>query len=182
MRTFVSPETEKTKQCRPDSPQKTASFRPRTGCRFGTAEWWGRSGPNCMLPTQTSNQSPDSSQERNFSAQRQTTKFWDLSSIEGAETALNKESGRHVFDVAEEVRASLTLHNLRVWVVGATGIEPVTPSMSTRCSPAELRALKKGLDGCGPYIGSKAPPQGRFPVISGLISRRIRPPASCSLR
>ena len=28
------------------------------------------------------------------------------------------------------------------WVemVGATGIEPVTPSMSTRCSPAELRA------------------------------------------
>src|SRR5438067_12985089 len=28
------------------------------------------------------------------------------------------------------------------WVVGATGIEAVTPSMSTRCSPAELRALK----------------------------------------
>ena len=27
-------------------------------------------------------------------------------------------------------------------MVGATGIEPVTPSMSTRCSPAELRALK----------------------------------------
>ena len=26
--------------------------------------------------------------------------------------------------------------------MGATGIEPVTPSMSTRCSPAELRALK----------------------------------------
>src|SRR4051794_614357 len=25
-------------------------------------------------------------------------------------------------------------------MVGATGIEPVTPSMSTRCSPAELRA------------------------------------------
>jgi hypothetical protein len=28
-------------------------------------------------------------------------------------------------------------------MVGATGIEPVTPSMSTRCSPAELRALIK---------------------------------------
>ncbi len=26
-------------------------------------------------------------------------------------------------------------------MVGTTGIEPVTPSMSTRCSPAELRAL-----------------------------------------
>jgi hypothetical protein len=36
---------------------------------------------------------------------------------------------------------SLKQYNLRVWVVGATGIEPVTPSMSTRCSPAELRAL-----------------------------------------
>ena len=29
----------------------------------------------------------------------------------------------------------------RVLMVGTTGIEPVTPSMSTRCSPAELRAL-----------------------------------------
>ena len=28
-------------------------------------------------------------------------------------------------------------------MVGATGIEPVTPSMSTRCSPAELRALDR---------------------------------------
>ena len=27
-----------------------------------------------------------------------------------------------------------------ILMVGATGIEPVTPSMSTRCSPAELRA------------------------------------------
>ena len=27
-----------------------------------------------------------------------------------------------------------------VLMVGTTGIEPVTPSMSTRCSPAELRA------------------------------------------
>jgi hypothetical protein len=46
-------------------------------------------------------------------------------------------------------------------MVGATGIEPVTPSMSTRCSPAELRALKTSIDGLGPYIGSKA---GRQPI------------------
>jgi hypothetical protein len=32
-------------------------------------------------------------------------------------------------------------------MVGATGIEPVTPSMSTRCSPAELRALEPVLTG-----------------------------------
>ena len=31
--------------------------------------------------------------------------------------------------------------SLGVSMVGTTGIEPVTPSMSTRCSPAELRAL-----------------------------------------
>jgi hypothetical protein len=35
-------------------------------------------------------------------------------------------------------------------MVGATGIEPVTPSMSTRCSPAELRALKPELTGWVP--------------------------------
>ena len=28
-------------------------------------------------------------------------------------------------------------------MVGTTGIEPVTPSMSTRCSPAELRARRR---------------------------------------
>ena len=28
-----------------------------------------------------------------------------------------------------------------VSMVGTTGIEPVTPTMSTQCSPAELRAL-----------------------------------------
>lgn len=36
-------------------------------------------------------------------------------------------------------------------MVGVTGIEPVTPSMSTKCSPAELHAHCR----CGgrPYIG-----------------------------
>ena len=34
----------------------------------------------------------------------------------------------------------------RVLMVGTTGIEPVTPSMSTRCSPAELRAQMLYLD------------------------------------
>jgi hypothetical protein len=58
-----------------------------------------------------------------------------------AETADIREFGTHVFEIAALLRVSLRLYNLRVWVVGATGIEPVTPSMSTRCSPAELRAL-----------------------------------------
>ena len=32
-----------------------------------------------------------------------------------------------------------------ILMVGVTGIEPVTPSMSTKCSPAELYALFKKL-------------------------------------
>ncbi len=43
-------------------------------------------------------------------------------------------------------------------MVGATGIEPVTPSMSTRCSPAELRALKPELTG---GVRISAPKRGR---------------------
>ena len=39
-------------------------------------------------------------------------------------------------------------------MVGATGIEPVTPSMSRKCSPAELRARSKPAicSGSRPYI------------------------------
>jgi hypothetical protein len=81
-------------------------------------------------------------------------------SIAGAETALTREFGRHVFEIAALLRVSQRRYNYRVWLVGATGIEPVTPSMSTRCSPAELRALKTRGDGWGPYIGSKAGRQG----------------------
>src|SRR4051794_17613183 len=43
-------------------------------------------------------------------------------------------------------------------VVGATGIEPVTPAMSTQCSPAELRAL------LGPEQASIAGERCRQPV------------------
>ena len=35
---------------------------------------------------------------------------------------------------------SENINEIKYLMVGATGIEPVTPSMSTRCSPAELRA------------------------------------------
>ena len=50
-------------------------------------------------------------------------------------------------------------------MVGATGIEPVTPSMSTRCSPAELRALT----GLRSYIGSDGIRQGTAAAYSGAI-------------
>ena len=83
-----------------------------------------------------------SRQERNFFLQRQNAELASFAMISRAETALVKKNGAHVFDIAELSRVSLDQYNLRVWMVGATGIEPVTPSMSTRCSPAELRALR----------------------------------------
>jgi hypothetical protein len=45
-----------------------------------------------------------------------------------AETAVAKKISRHVFDIAELLRVSLTSYNLRVWVVEVVGLEPVTPS------------------------------------------------------
>ncbi len=38
-------------------------------------------------------------------------------------------------------------NKINLLMVGATGIEPVTPSMSRKCSPAELRALRTGRYG-----------------------------------
>jgi hypothetical protein len=66
--------------------------------------------------------------------QRPDGRMGRLTPIAGAETALTREFGKHVFEIAELLRVPHIRYNYRVWVVGATGIEPVTPSMSTRCS------------------------------------------------
>ena len=42
-----------------------------------------------------------------------------FASIAGAETALARESARHVFEIAALLRVSHTLYNYRMWVVGA---------------------------------------------------------------
>ena len=47
-------------------------------------------------------------------------------SIAGAETALTREFGRHVFEIAALLRVSKRLYNYRVWV-DVTGIELATP-------------------------------------------------------
>src|SRR6185312_12578933 len=73
--------------------------------------------------------------------------------------------------IAGRFRQSLEMWKITDWMVGATGIEPVTPSMSTRCSPAELRALKSTGAGMRPYIGSRADRQGGADI-------QIKPPAS----
>ncbi len=40
-------------------------------------------------------------------------------------------------------------------MVGATGIEPVTPSMSRKCSPAELRAPPMRQKGVSITVGGR---------------------------
>jgi hypothetical protein len=48
--------------------------------------------------------------------------------------------------------------NSLIYMVGATGIEPVTPTMSTWCSPAELRARTSGRSGgarCSEIAGDR---------------------------
>jgi len=50
-----------------------------------------------------------------------------FAAIAGAETALTKEIDRHVFEIAELLRVSLRLYNLRVWVVVCAVVcEPVS--------------------------------------------------------
>jgi len=78
-----------------------------------------------------------SSQERNFLLQRPGGETGSFGSIAGAETALTREFGRHVFEIAALLRVSQRLHNYRVWVVEMiwtklpaphAGIEPVSGS------------------------------------------------------
>ena len=48
-------------------------------------------------------------------------------SIAGAETALTREFGRHVFEIAALLRVSQRLYNYRVWVVGMVWFELAAP-------------------------------------------------------
>jgi hypothetical protein len=88
--------------------------------------WTKLAAPHTVIETSLRN----SSQERNFLLQRPGGETGPFGSIAGAETALTREFGRHVFEIAALLRVSRRLCNYRVWVVGTTGIEPVTPTMS----------------------------------------------------
>ena len=62
--------------------------------------------------------------------QRPGAEMASFAPIAGAETAPTREFGRHVFDITALSRVPITRYNYRVCVVGTTGIEPVTPTMS----------------------------------------------------
>src|SRR5437764_1606941 len=87
---------------------------------------WRRSGSNCLLPTQSSKQSPNLEPGTEFFAAEQGGEMGSFGSIARAEIALTRDFGRHVFENAALLRVSHSLYNYRVWVVGADR-EPVTP-------------------------------------------------------
>jgi hypothetical protein len=91
-------------------------------CTIPECAWWRLSGPNCMLPTQRSNRSPYSRQERNYLAQRREPRLNAL-----AETAVAEKIDRHVFQVAELLRASFAPYNLRVLLKGPNCQPPTQP-------------------------------------------------------
>ena len=71
-----------------------------------------------------------SSQERNFLLQRPGGETGSFGSIAGAETALTREFGRHVFEIAALLRVSQRLHNYGVGGVRSpmrTGLSQPVP-------------------------------------------------------
>jgi len=85
--------------------------------------WTKLPAPHAVIETSLRN----SSQERNFLLQRPGGETGSFGSIAGAETALTREFGRHVFEIAALLRVSQTIHNYRVWVVVCAVIcEPVS--------------------------------------------------------
>src|SRR5437879_3330881 len=126
-RPLLSAETENVENTRQD-PRRNGLFSVDDNFRSS-----GRLGGGDDLDQTTCSPRRDrtslrnSSQERNFSPQRPGAEMGSFASIAGTETALARESARHVFEIAALLRVSHTLYNYRVWVVGLIGIEPVTP-------------------------------------------------------
>src|ERR1700680_4198367 len=104
--------------------------------------WWRPSGPNWLLP-HADIEPVSETRARNgiFCCRDRAAKRAHSPRLQEQRPRLLGNFGRHVFEIAALLRVSQTLYNFRVWVVELTGTEPATPSMSTRCSPAELRAL-----------------------------------------
>ena len=85
--------------------------------------WTKLAAPHAVIETSLRN----SSQERNFLLQRPGGETGSFGSIAGAETALTRVFGRHVFEIAALSRVVSTLYNYRVCVVVcAVRYEPVS--------------------------------------------------------
>jgi hypothetical protein len=104
------------------SPAKAGYFHPLAGWAIWEdwmveTIWTKLAAPHAVIETSLRN----SSQERNFLMQRPGGQMGSFGSIARAETALTREFGRHVFEIATLLRVSERLYNYRMWVVGAPG-------------------------------------------------------------
>ena len=66
--------------------------------------------------------------------------------IAGAETALTREFGKHVFEIAEVLRVAHILYNYRVWVVETIWIE--LPAPHAGIEPVSETRARNGIFCC----------------------------------
>jgi hypothetical protein len=85
--------------------------------------WTKLAAPHAVIETSLGN----SSQERNFLLQRPGGETGSFGSIAGAATALTREFGRHVFEIAALLRVSERPYNYRVLVVEMVCFELAAP-------------------------------------------------------
>ena len=124
-----------------------------------------------MPTTQSIERVSGRSQEREFSMQRQGDKINDFGTYSTAETAQTKKPGTHVLDNSDVLRASLSHHNYREWVVadavrlnqfprpnspltgkttGKFAISDSNRALACRVATAKPLAAKRGKDTAHP--------------------------------
>jgi hypothetical protein len=114
------------RKCRHKRPIRTL----RENTRFEGTGWWRQDGSKLSAHHPVIERVSKLSEEREFSMQRLSGETGLFAESLPAETAQMRELGPHVFDISAVVRVFYLSHNLYEWLVGTTGIEPVTPTMS----------------------------------------------------
>src|ERR1700686_643002 len=104
--------------------------------------WTKLAAPHAVIETSLRN----SSQERNFLLQRPGGEMGSFASIAGAETALTRVFGRHVFEIAALLRVSQRPHNYRVWVVET--IWTKLPAPHAEIEPVSEPRVRNGIFCC----------------------------------
>src|SRR5258708_10615214 len=112
--------------------------------------WTKLPAPHAVIETSIRN----SSQERNLLLQRPGGETGSVGSIAGAETALTREFGRHVFEIAAQLRVSQRLHNYRMWVVET--IWTKLPAPHAEIEPVSEPRVRNGIFCCRDRAAKRA--------------------------
>src|SRR5450755_2724817 len=129
---------------------KPANIPAETPCFRSTAVSAVRYAPDPVIETSLRN----SSQERNFLLQRPGGETGSFGSIAGAETALTRVFGRHVFEIAALLRVSQSLYNYRVWMVKTIWIE--LPAPHAGIEPVSEARVRNGIFCCRDRAAKRA--------------------------